>query len=516
MTVRRLRLVTPPVAVHELLPLLGVAEWRRDRTPGGRAIQQRHGLVQEVRGLTDPLVADGAQRRKLGGDVLHRAVVGGRDDDLVTGQFRAQLSDTAGSPFVLPCDLPAEGLPRRVQSGQGRGPFHHDRGDQVAEHRGLARAGRTVHREEPGTGAEFLHDTVDRELLAQRERMFARCRPASERDLGGGDLLQHGVRRGAHVHADAARDRLTVGQVGGQPTAVSACGVGAGGIDDPLQVLRQQTVEERGLRIGKGSVLAAAHPLAVDADAVRGEQIEDPAQVGDVGGEGHEVGELHRPTRALGLLGGIVRCHPVGEVIVGGRCLDHRCDGCDGCDGLRGKYGGGVSSEACDHAAPHRAQRARDDPCPEVPDEDAQSPDGGTAQDLADDRLPATAGGERRSETPLATGRGNTDGPRGGRQYGRRRLVAVRDVLARQECDGLAAGKLHILEAVEPIGVVRPRVADPSGRPRAAGERRGAVEEYPLIVHGEGEDRSLAPLPCTRVVLLASPEGALKGFPDGR
>ncbi|WBP92133.1 hypothetical protein [Kitasatospora cathayae] len=240
-------------------------------------------------GALAPVLGEGGGPGELRGDVLDGAVVGRGDDDLVAGQPGVEGGDVALVAALAVLALPGaadEGVLGAPEGGHHGGPFDHEGGDQVAQHGGLAGAGRAVDGEEAAVGvggARIGEHAVDRELLAERERVLGLRGPAPGGVEDRVDAVEHRTAVLAQVGPGQDGDVTAGGQVGVESGAEAAPVVPERSAD-PGEVGGQEAVEE-GLR-GRGLGLGVAREVdepALDADHARVEAALDAAEVGDLG-----------------------------------------------------------------------------------------------------------------------------------------------------------------------------------------------------------------------------------------
>ncbi|MFD9674477.1 hypothetical protein ACFWAO_21630 [Streptomyces sp. NPDC059981] len=400
------------------------------------------------------MLAERADAGQLGGDVLHGAVVGGGDHDLEPGQPRVEPRYEAGA-LTLAVPAPprrtGERLDGPVERGQHCCPLDDQRGDQVTQHRGLARPRRAVHGEHPTLCSRSVGEhAVDRELLTQSEREPRRRGPAASRNQVRTHPGKHGPALLAHIRPRPYVDGVEFGQVRLQRWADAL----ADGRGHPGQIGREQAVQER--RCGgdlRLRVPGTADQPAADPDHLGPQVFAYPAQVGDLRGQGHQIGEgertgagvggcrLRRRARTIGrrtlrIALGVLR--PCGRnLLIGGAARRDPVSGAAN-QGLSCtlQHGGGDLAEQ----GPDRA-------------------DSSAAQDLGEQALPAPAG---RRARPTACARPRSVCRVGGLDGG-----AVRDGGGREIVDRRAERVVELLEAVQPPHGGRPRIEQTARRPAA-------------------------------------------------
>ncbi|MDH6710505.1 hypothetical protein P3T27_007255 [Kitasatospora sp. MAA19] len=431
-------------------------------------------------GASVPVVVEGGGAGEFGGDVLHGAVVGGGDDDLVAGQPRVECRDEARVDALAVPAAPGaadERLLGPFVGGHHGGPFDDEGGDQVAQHGGLAGTGRAVDREQAavGSGAVGEH-AVDRELLAERERVPRLGGPAAGGYERGVDARQDGATVLAQVGAGVDGDVPECGQVGVQGRAEAVPEPGA----DPGEVRWEEAVEERlcGGGLGFGVARAVDEPTA-DTDHARVEEVLDAAQVGDLGGQRDEVGERDGAQARVGPV--------VGRGSVGG-----------GLRRRRGRPGDGRALLVDALARGAAGRRPVRDPAHQR----FRRPLEGCAGDLAEQRADRRHGGaaqDLREQLPPAARRGgglrHGFGARGGGlrwRAGRARVPGrVGDRDGGQPPHRHLERLAQLLEAVQPPGRRRARIEEAARRPAARGDDGRALDRPPVLVQDQGEHRAL-------------------------
>ncbi len=155
--------------------------------------------------------------------------------------------------------LPGKRVPRLGQLGQPPGPFDHDRGNDVTQHRRLARPRRPVDGEQAAVGTGHSQHTVDGELLAERQRMIGAAGPTTQRHLGRRGRAEHDLDSLPDVHPGGRVDLGVRTQILSQHGADrSSCLFG-----HPAQVVRDHAVEEV---VGLGAFTGLRHGRAADTD----------------------------------------------------------------------------------------------------------------------------------------------------------------------------------------------------------------------------------------------------------
>lgn len=298
-----------PEAVDERRAISLVTERRREESPrGGRAVldpavadsKKSVRVLAEVVGI-DPRSLDAPPVGQLSRDVLDRAVVRRRDDDLEARQLRPQPAEA---------DLPSSGAParpgirlerlvRRCQDGEPVSTVDDGRRDQLTQHRRLPCAGRPVDTEQAGAVTQAGTDLVDGQLLGRDQRV---------RRVGGPATFRHAIRceqvhdRVEHRRVPDVEPCRSVGLV------TEAGGKGRSDVParrctgDPVEVVGHEAVEE--VRVGHLVDVAGVDRVRPHEHGIRRERGTHSPRVSDHRGQvahesrthrGSARGDRHRP-----------------------------------------------------------------------------------------------------------------------------------------------------------------------------------------------------------------------------
>lgn len=148
-----------------------------------------------------------------------------------------------------------------IEFGQADGSFYHDRRDQLSQHRCLPGAGRAVHREQSRLLLKRAEDGVDRELLAERQRLAGVRWPATGGSTVRGDMMVDEVWARAEVDAISLARRTV--QVCGESGAAAVC------VSHLGQVCGEEAVQE--IRAIHGEFALAADEDALDPETLGAE-----------------------------------------------------------------------------------------------------------------------------------------------------------------------------------------------------------------------------------------------------
>ena len=300
---RPFRFSCPSCSLRRLLLFLSDA--------GGR--QSRGGDIREVVGVVPPPGGDRLPGGDLDADILDGGVVSRGDDHLESGELRAQLADDARIPVAG--RPPVRGRRERVLGALQRGetPCALDdvAGEDVAQHRRLAGAGRPVDAHEAADPGQVVQCPVDGELLPQRQPVLGVGGPSALRqpvdpDPGIDDgVLRHDVRP-----QTGGKQRIG-GQVGRQRRRAAA--VRQGHLHG-REIVEEEAVEEVDVR-SRVAGAAIGDDDRRDDDPLAGQ----PGCAGDPRGLVSDAQQ--RPQGALVLGRGLLLAGPLGGGLLGTRLL---------------------------------------------------------------------------------------------------------------------------------------------------------------------------------------------------